>query len=37
VYQSDTVAEISSDAVAMLEACGLHRAAEQLRQATTAS
>jgi hypothetical protein len=38
VYQGDTVAEISSDAVSMLEACGLlHRAAHQLRRATTAS
>ena len=37
IYQGDTVAEISSDAVAMLESCGLHRAATQLRRATTAS
>jgi hypothetical protein len=37
VYQGDTVAEIASDAVSMLESCGLHRAAEQLRRATTAS
>jgi hypothetical protein len=37
VYQGDTVAEIASDAVAMLESCGLHRAAEQLKRATTAS
>jgi hypothetical protein len=37
IYQGDTVAEISSDAVSMLESCGLHRAAKQLRQATTAS
>ena len=37
VYQGDTVAEISSDAVAMLESCGLHRAARQLKRATTAS
>lgn len=34
VYQGDTVAEISSDAVSMLHSCGLHRAAEQLRRAT---
>jgi hypothetical protein len=37
IYQGDTVAEISSDAVSMLESCGLHRAAQQLKQATTAS
>jgi hypothetical protein len=37
VYQGDTVAEIASDAVSMLESCGLHRAAGQLRRATTAS
>jgi hypothetical protein len=37
VYQGDTVAEISSDAVSMLESCGLHRAANQLKRATTAS
>ena len=37
VYQSDTVAEISSDAVSMLNSCGLHAAAHRLRRATTAS
>lgn len=37
VYQGDTVAEISSDAVNMLESCGLHRAAIALKRATTAS
>lgn len=37
VYQGDTVAEISSDAVSMLTACGLHAAADQLKRATTAS
>lgn len=37
VYQGDTVAEISSDAVNMLESCGLHRAATRLKRATTAS
>jgi hypothetical protein len=35
IYQGDTVAEISSDAVSMLESCGLHRAARQLKRATT--
>jgi hypothetical protein len=35
IYQGDTVAEISSDAVSMLESCGLHRAAKQLKRATT--
>lgn len=35
VFQGDTVAEISSDAVSMLESCGLHKAAHQLRSATT--
>jgi hypothetical protein len=35
IYQGDTVAEISSDAVSMLHSCGLHRAAERLRRATT--
>lgn len=35
VYQGDTVAEISSDAVSMLQSCGLHKAAHQLRSATT--
>ena len=37
IYQGDTVAEISSDAVSMLRSCGLHRAAEQLKRATTPS
>lgn len=37
VYQGDTIAEISSDAVSMLESCGLHRAATALKRATTAS
>ncbi len=37
IYQGDTIAEISSDAVSMLHECGLHIAAEQLRKATTAS
>ena len=37
VYQGDTIAEISSDAVSMLQSCGLHRAARQLKSATTAS
>jgi hypothetical protein len=37
VYQGNTVAEISSDAVSMLQSCGLHRAAQQLKRATTAS
>ena len=35
VYQGDTVAEIASDGVSMLSACGLHRAAMQLKRATT--
>jgi hypothetical protein len=37
VYQGYTVAEISSDAVSMLSSCGLHAAATQLKEATTAS
>jgi hypothetical protein len=37
VYQGDTVAEISSDAVSRLNSCGLHRAARQLKRATTTS
>lgn len=37
VYQGDTVAEISSDAVSMLRSCGLHGAAQKLERATTAS
>ncbi len=37
VYQGDTVAEISSDAVSMLRSCGLHGAARELKRATTAS
>jgi len=37
IYQGDTIAEISSDAVSMLHDCGLHGAAEQLKKATTAS
>ncbi len=37
VYQGDTIAEISSDAVSMLSSCGLRAAAKQLREATTAS
>ena len=37
VYQGNTVAEISSDAVSMLSSCGLHGAAAQLKRATTAS
>jgi hypothetical protein len=37
VSQGDTVAEISSDAVSLLESCGLHRAAQQLKRATTAT
>ncbi len=36
VYQGFTVAEIASDGVSMLDSCGLHRAAHQLKQATTA-
>jgi hypothetical protein len=35
VYQGDTIAEISSDAVSMLQSCGLRRAAQQLKAATT--
>ena len=37
IYQGDTIAAISSDAVSMLSSCGLHRAANQLNRATTAS
>ena len=37
VYQGYTVAEIASDGVSMLDSCGLHRAAQQLKQATTSS
>lgn len=37
VYQGDTVAEISSDAVSLLDSCGLHGAAHTLRRSTTAS
>ena len=35
VYQAFTVAEIASSGVSMLSACGLHRAAMQLKRATT--
>lgn len=37
IYQGFTVAEIASDGVAMLSSCGLKRAAQQLKQATTSS
>jgi hypothetical protein len=37
VYQGYTVAEIASDGVSMLDSCGLHRAAQQLKEATTGS
>ena len=37
VYQGFTVAEIASDGVSMLNSCGLHKAAHQLRAATTSA
>jgi hypothetical protein len=37
VYQGFTVAEIASDGVSMLGSCGLHRAEQQLRAATTSA
>jgi hypothetical protein len=37
VYQGFTVAEIASDGVSMLSSCGLHKAAHQLRAATTSA
>ena len=37
VYQGFTVAEIASDGVSMLDSCGLHRAANALKAATTSS
>jgi hypothetical protein len=37
VYQGNTVAEIASDGVSMLDSCGLHAAAHQLKRATTNS
>jgi hypothetical protein len=37
IYQGFTVAEIASDGVSMLDSCGLHKAAHQLRVATTSA
>ena len=37
VYQGLTVADIASDGVSMLDSCGLHKAAHELRAATTSA
>lgn len=37
IYQGYTVAEIASHSVSMLDSCGLHKAARQLKHATTSS